>query len=45
MNDRTDPGRELRTLGAAERRRLRRGLVWTVAATCAAFAFLLLVWE
>ena len=45
MGEMTDPGRELRTLGAAERRRLRRGLIWTVAATCAAFAFLLLLWE
>lgn len=40
-----DPEREFRTLGAAERRRRRRGLGWTVAATCAAFAFVLLVWE
>ena len=40
-----DPERELRTLSAAERRRRRRGLIWTVAATCAAFAFVLLVWE
>ncbi|MGH7565296.1 MAG: hypothetical protein ACREK2_00550, partial [Gemmatimonadota bacterium] len=40
-----DPERELRTLGAAERRRRRRGLLWTVAAVCAAFAFVLLVWE
>jgi hypothetical protein len=40
-----DPERELRTLGAAERRRRRRGLAWTAAATCAALVFVLLAWE
>lgn len=39
------PDPELRTLGAAESRRRRRGLIWTGAASCAAFVFLALVWE
>ncbi|HUF88769.1 MAG TPA: hypothetical protein VMR66_02180 [Gemmatimonadota bacterium] len=45
MTTRLDPERELRTLGAAERRRRRLGMLWTVAAICAAFAFGVLVWE
>ena len=40
-----NPERELRSLGAAESRRRRRGLIWTGAASCAAFVFLALVWE
>lgn len=41
----SNPERELRALGAAERGRRRLGLIWTVAASCAAFAFLVLAWE
>lgn len=39
------PERELRALGAADRRRRRQRLAWTAAAAAAAILFLLLAWE